>query len=206
MIHSGDFYDGSVLSDQIFEMMTFCDEDTQNAIFDGFIEMVCKQVPGQTEIFIRLINHLKERRYPEARKLLGIGSDYMNYSDDIYRLRYNIKYLLTGLISTSAITTYRFFNYPSEPFAGGTDHYGTAEYYKPVALEYNKVTDMKEMNDFNEYFHNYLIGLAFRISDIYTKRMAYTIQYLQNENLFPDMCKEAMITLNKFELQLEELR
>ncbi len=206
MVHPRDFYIDSILSIDYFEYISYLDESVWDDFFAAGIQIIFEKQQEQTEIFIRFIQYMVERKYPEARKILGFGSYYREYSNEIYHLRFNIKYLLSGLITTSAIKTYRFYNYAIMPFDDGAFSKGTAEYYNPVALEYNKVTDMKMMDDFNEYFRNYLIGMAFRISDIYIKRMAYTIHYLQNENLFPDKCKEAMITLNKFELQLAELK
>ena len=207
MIYSRDFYISSILPNSTLNYMIPFKIEEWAELSEFCIDAVFEKLPGQTELFIQLINHLKGKRYPEARKILGMRSDYSNlYSEDIANLRYNIKFLLSGLITTSAIKTYRFYNYAIMPFDDGIYSYGTSEYYNPVALEYNKVTDMKMMDDFNEYFRNYLIGMAFRISEIYIKRMAYTIQYLQDENLFPDKCQTAMVGLDKFKLQLEALR
>jgi hypothetical protein len=65
---------------------------------------------------------------------------------------------------------------------------------------------MAELEKFNNYFHNYILDLVYGLSEIYIRRMRYTIDYLHVDKQFEEAYAKGAINLKKFEKDLAEAK
>jgi hypothetical protein len=205
---SNDFYENSILDTRIFEMMLpyFENDDDKDSIITYVLTDTFNKVNGYCERFLQLINNLKEHKYLEAKKYLGIKDDFIDLSGDITTLRHNIKYLLSGLIRISTILDFSTIKNYYEPYVYIRLEDSGLVLYNNLIQELDKVKSLEELDKFNEYFKDCLLEMSFKMIDIFIVRLTYTIQYFQKENLFIGECKDASLALELFKQQIETLK
>lgn len=207
MVLTTDIYENVILDSSIFEILQYFDkEDEKNQFFTELMAELFKTMDGFSERFLQLIINLKEHNYMEAKKSLFIKGYFSYLAKDISSLRYNIKFLLSGLIMTSSVKVVSDINYSREAVRYHSLSDSGIVLYDNLIEALNKVKRLEELDIFNEYFKDCLLEMSFKMINIYIVRLTYTIQYLLNENLLPDECKEASLALVSFKQQIETLK
>ncbi len=199
---SPEFIENSIVTSSFSDQRNGFDQET----IDEIITITLKET-NDHEHFILLIKKIKSFRYQEARRHFFFNGG--QYPGEFYPLRFVIKSLLKGLIATSSMTRFSeiadykttWRNFDDQQFRN--DPQG---HHNLVYREFKKVVTLEDLEKFNNFFQNYILDLVFGFSEIYIRRMRYTIDYLHVDKQFEEACATGAINLEKFEKDLEEAR
>jgi hypothetical protein len=86
------------------------------------------------------------------------------------------------------------------------DRYDPQGFHNQVYREFKKVESLEELDRFNVYFHNYILDLVFGLTEIYIRRLHYTLEYFKENATFEETCIKGNINLEKFKFDLEEVK
>jgi len=206
-----EFMEKSIVAEYILDFAKEESKDFNSEEFFGEI-MNCffKDLEKYCNILLQIIESLKNKKYPEARQDCRLNDDFVNLTDDIRWLRATLKSLLTGLIKTSAIIGVVEIEYYKNSWKSYSDlnkNIHSYDYHHFVVYQqFKEVNTLEELQKFNEFFHHYLVEMAFKMCEIFFRRMNYTIEYLQNDEAFKDVCREATVNLNNFRNEIEKLK
>ena len=201
---SNEFIEQSIIAKYYSETFNdnSSDHEFHNEIYYLCIDEVFKSFKINAEKISKVLFNLKRKRYAEAKVGLGIRDDYCNYQKDITALRYEIKSLTSGLIVTSSITNVDDIKkYKSKWFEYGNSLW--YHYHQSIYKEFTKVNTMDELVKFNVYFQNYIIELVYRFTEIFIRRMRYTVLYLSQDKTIEASCRDVYIDLVRFIEEIE---
>ena len=159
---------------------------------------------------VEIINNLKNRKYADARSLLGIKDMFADYNFEVIKLRATLKSFISGIIITSAITDQ---NEIADYQKKWNDYDDSEKSNNPAKFphqfiyqQFKKVNTLEELAEFNEYFHQYLVEMAFKLAVILIRRMTFTIEYLKDDEIFNESCYQAADHLELFQAEIEKLK
>jgi len=207
-----EFTQNSILSESLFTMAKeeFQDLDSE-AFFGDILVSYFGELKRFSAMFLQITGDLIQSKYPESRKGFLIKDSFsLTFTADICRMRAIIKSLLTGIIKTSSISTVNeIAQYKIE--WNGYDNFDKSQksdnyHHHLMYQQFKKVETLDELVKFNALFHQYLIEMIFKMNEIFIRRMTYTIEYLQNDEGFKEVCGEATLNLRNFRNEIEKLK
>jgi len=203
-----EFIENSILSEWLSKTI---EEDGSDEFFSEIIQIFFfEDIERHFEMLLQIIDALKHRSCTEARKFFKNNGEFSYFAEEMPGLRKTLKSLMSGLIKTSAIVEVseieQYKNYWKDYDV--FDKNSNSEYYHHTVVyqQFKEVKSMEELQKFNEFFHHYLIEMAFKMCEIFFRRMTYTIEYLQNDEGFKEACREATVNLNNFRNEIEKLK
>jgi hypothetical protein len=206
---SKEVIENSLINEYLWEAMDSCipiNDEGKDEFRYEIISIAFETCAHQYEIFLQFIEDLSGQQYMEARKYLGSKDDFSNYTTDISASRHNIKYLLTGLIQTTAITELSELECFFIPNGFDFENEEGSIAYAYLLHEFKKVSTLEELEIFNDNFRNILLLMLFRLCDLFIKKMNYTVQYFLDEVTFKELCLEAITKLEKFSEKVDQLK
>lgn len=198
------------MDDFIYEAFFLSEETFDVELFIEFIQIFFSKSKELTDDICQIITNIKQRKYAEARVGLRSKDNYREFKKDIFSLRTAFKRLLEIIILTTAITNeqeiqqhklswQRFDNFDKEK---------DVNYYHQhiVYQQFKKVETLDELEGFNSFLHQYLVEMAFKLAEIFIRRINYTIAFLKNEEAFKEICVEASFNVRNFRKAIENLK
>jgi len=202
---SPEFINNSIFSEWVYEALTD-GTGIPNDIYNEMMEALFESYVRQADTILQIIQYLRAGNYAEARKSLGFRDGYSYYPKDISMLRYNIKFLLSGLIKTSAIHDISEVK-ELVTWCGGRSGIGwDSPAFQNILREFKEVTTLEELSKFNACFQNYLIGMVFELSALFICRITYTIRYHRDDHSMEKVCNDLSIHSEKFREEIEKLK
>jgi hypothetical protein len=68
------------------------------------------------------------------------------------------------------------------------------------------VESLEGLERFNDYFHNYILDLAFGLSEVYIRRLQHVLEHFRESATMEEACTAGTINLEKFKSALEEVK
>ena len=203
MDFSQEFLENAIFGDYIYDCFRSDDFD------QDFIDEILKGIMienGYQERFIGIIKGIKSYNYLEARRHSG---EMSAYASDLERIRRVIRSLLKGIMATSSIVSHaeikeakiRWNRYDDQQ-----DYFDPQGHHNLVYGEFKKVESLEELDRFNVYFHNYILDLVFGLSEIYIRRLHYTIEHFKENATMEEACVTGTMNLEKFKSELEKVK
>ena len=199
-----------LLHDYLYEAFFLSEDTIDDELFIELTELLFLKCNERFGDIIEVITNLKQCNYAEARIGLRNKENYQDFKKDILNLRTAAKRLLEMIIVTSAITNeqeirqhklnwQRFDNFDKEK---------DVNYYHQhiVYQQFKKVETLDELAGFNSFLHQYLVEMAFKLAEIFIRRINYTIGFLKNEEAFKEICVEATFNVRNFRKAIESLK
>jgi hypothetical protein len=202
-----EFIGNSILDESLFKTII---EVGSDEILTEIILMFFEEMKSRFEMLLQITEALKQGSYTEARKYLKHNGEFFYFANEMPSLRRALKSLMWGLIKTSSISTVneiaqykiewnRYDNIDKTQKSDNYHHY-------LIYQQFKKVETLDELVKFNALFHQYLVEMVFKLAEILIRRMTYTIEYLQNDEAFKEVCGEATLNLRNFRNEIEKLK
>jgi len=165
-------------------------------IFDmnqGMIEDVDKHFNR----FFDMAKSLIEHKYMAARRLCAYRDHFSWKSKEISSLRYDIKYLISGLYISSYVRNYNELeilrsHWEKYRYADCTVALDSLQLrLKTIFKEFNKIETLIDVRLFAEYFNQYVITLVFEMVDLSLSKLDSTILSFRSLNSFEYFCNES---------------
>ena len=129
-----------------------------------------------------LIKELRNQDFSAAKKCLGFHGEFGLYPAELINLRTEIKSLVIGLVKTSAITNVsEVEKYKEEWKVYEND--SKYIHHQFVFNFFKMVKTTEHLIGFNNFFRYYLIRLGLNLYEILTKRVHFTLKYLEVESI-----------------------
>jgi hypothetical protein len=200
----------SLLHNYLYEAFFLSEDTFDDELFIELTELLFLKCNERFGDIIEVITNLKQCKYAEARIGLRNKENYQDFKKDILNLRTAAKRLLEIIIVTSAITNeqeirhhkliwQRFDNFDKEK---------DVNYYHQhiVYQQFKKVERLDELAGFNSFLHQYLVEMAFKLAEIFIRRINFTIGFLKNEEAFKEICVAATFNVRNFRKAIESLK
>ena len=206
-----EFIENSIVAEYIVDLLNEEVKDIDSeSFFAEIIGLYFNELKRFSGMFLQITDNLKKGKYQESRNGFLIRDSFSSFTTDICRLRAIIKSLLWGLIKTSSIilvdeierNKITWKDYDDFDKNRQSDDY----HHFLIYQQFKKVETLDELAKFNDFFHQYLVEMVFKMCEIFIRRMTYTIEYLQDKEAFKDTCVEAMLNLKNFREEIEKLK
>ena len=172
------------------------------------MQIVVQAFQKTSEGTIEVIHNIKMHRYKEARIGLNMNG-YGSFTADIFRLRRQGKSLLSGLIKTSSVTnTSDIEAYKREwiIYDVSDNNINSYNYHHHLIYQrFKQVKTLEELNQFNDFFNKYIVGIFFNLIGILIRRMRFTIEFLKTDVAFENICRDGLISLGMVMEDLNKL-
>lgn len=191
----------------------YLDEEIIEEIFLLSVEEFPESIQKISKNLLNTIKNIKNGKYAEARKCLGIRDDYVIYSCDIGSLRYWIKSWLYGLIVAKGGSWVEIKRLQENKIKVLKDPIDPL--YEKLArnIPYSEVLDAifrvktnSDLQSFNNMFEGYILELNFNLSDLFIRKGQFSLEILSAEIQFEEGCKASARYLNLFKKEIDELR
>lgn len=206
MIFSREYLENSLIEYDESYLSEFFDGETQEEICTEYLISSIKNIPNTGQRIISLIQHMKNDKYTEARKCLGVKDDFIMYCDEIARLRLYIKCYLSNLIG---VRNYSLDQVKELGIRLQNDRKSYFDHTSPQkGFTFNeifeKIYNIQTPEDhlkFCDFFEVCIRVLCFDLAEIFTRRVKYSIA-----NLEPSLEIEIIGIAPEFEAHLDKAR
>jgi hypothetical protein len=202
--------------------MKISDEYLKDSIFP---EYVIEQIIDDREFFIEIgqlifehanirikeyscaVQYLQSRDYSLARS--GIDR-FDSFHSTLVVLRKTLRSLISGIVITSTISNQNAiadYKKKWEPYDDNERSVNTFYFHHQfIYQQFKKIKTLDELAAFNEFFHQYLLEMAFKLAEIFIQRLNYTVEYFQYDGAFKDVFRETTLHLENFRNEIQKLK
>jgi hypothetical protein len=187
-------YGKLLYSKDVGEMML---EDILNFDLFDMNQAMIEDVNQHFNRFFDMAKSLIEHKFVAARRLCAYRDNFSWKSNEISSLRYDIKYLISGLYIASNIRNH----YELEILRSNWKKYSYADcdatlnplqiHLKTIYSEFNKIETLIDAPRFAEFFNQYVINLVFDMVDLSLSKLDSTIVSFRSLNSFEYFCSES---------------
>jgi len=205
---SEDFIKNSILPEYFSDSLdlqrggTF-DEDQ----FVEITQLIFEHAILRIKEYPNAVQHLKSRNYQLARAEID---RFDSFHSSLVELRRTLRSLISGIAITSAISDQKEIIENKKKWEKYDDNerskFTFYFHHQFIYQQFKKVETLNELAEFNAFLHQYLVEMAFKLAEIFIRRMNYTIEFLQNEEAFKEVCGETSMNLINFRNEIEKLK
>jgi hypothetical protein len=199
-----EFIEHSIFGEFVLEACVECDS---NEFFTEIANLIFEHADSRLKEYPDAVQHLKSRKYASARSAID---RFDSFHSRVLNLRRTLRSLISGIVITSAITDHNAIADYKNKWKSYDNNEGSKDpfsfHHQVIYQQFKKVNSLQELAKFNEYFHEYLVEMAFKLAEIFIRRLIYTIDYFQDEEAFKEVCGEATLNLRNFRNEIEKLK
>ncbi len=202
------FFENSLLEESLVKLLKedYIDAGSED-LFHEIITIFFEHANERIKEFPNAVQHLKSRKYSLARSAID---RFDNFHSSVVILRKTIKSLISGIAITSAIADQNeIADYQKKWETYDDDERSKFTFYfhhQFIYQQFKKVNTLEELAEFNEQFHQYLVEMAFKLAEILIRRMTYTIEYFNDDEVLKESCYQAAGQLELFQAEIEKLK
>jgi hypothetical protein len=187
-------YGKLLYSKDVGEMML---EDILNFDLFDMNQAMIEDVNQHFNRFFDMARSLIEHKFLAARRLCAYRDNFSWKSKEISSLRYDIKYLISGLYISSYVRNYNELeilrsHWEKYRYTDCTVTLDSLQLrLKTIFNEFSKVETLIDIPIFAEYFNQYVINLVFDMVDLSLSKLDSTIVSFRSLNSFEYFCSES---------------
>jgi len=199
-----EFIEHSILDESLSKTIN---EDGSDDIFIEIVQLIFEHANSRVKEYPNAIQHLKSRKYSLARSAID---RFDSFHSTVLNLRRTLRSLIAGIVISSAITDQKAIADYKKKWESYDDKEGSKDpfsfHHQVIYKQFIKVSTLNDLETFNEYFHQYLVEMAFKLAAMLIQRLNYTIEYFQDDEAFKDVCRETTLNLENFRKEIEKLK